>query len=251
MVRAMTLSDHARALLAEGAGTFMFVAIGAGSIVTDEATKGAVGLVGIALAHGLALAVAVSMFGAISGGHFNPAVTLGLAVAGKHPRGRILSYWGAQLAGALAAGIFLRIAFDHVPAAADATNLGTPAVAAGLPVLTAIFIELVLTVFLLWAVFGTAVSPSAPRIAGFGIGLTVAADILVGGPLTGAAMNPARWFGPAVASGFFDNWSVYWIGPLLGGALAGLSYRSLFGSDVERGPIPVPPVSPGKDRTQP
>ncbi|MEK6619905.1 MAG: aquaporin, partial [Chloroflexota bacterium] len=87
----MTLSDDARALLAEGAGTFMFVAIGAGSVVTDEATKGAVGLVGIALAHGLALAVAVSMFGAISGGHFNPAVTLGLAIAGKHPRGRILS----------------------------------------------------------------------------------------------------------------------------------------------------------------
>ncbi len=216
------LSAHGRALLAEAAGTFLFFVIGAGSIVADAMTKGGIGIVGIALAHGLALAVAVSMFGAVSGGHFNPAVTLGVAVAGKHPRERVLTYWGAQAIGAIAAGFFLRLAFDHVPAAADATRLGTPVLAPGLPVLTAIVVELVLTVFLLWAVFGTAVSPKAPRIAGFGIGLTVAADILVGGPLTGAAMNPARWLGPAVAAGFFDNWYVYLIGPLAGGALAGL-----------------------------
>ncbi|MBI2982681.1 MAG: aquaporin [Chloroflexi bacterium] len=127
--------------------------------------------------------------------------------------------------------IFLRIAFDHAPAAADATRLGTPVVAAGLPILTAIVVELVLTVFLLWAVFGTAVSPNAPRIAGFGIGLTVGADIFFGGPLTGAAMNPARWLGPAVAAGLFDSWFVYLIGPLAGGALAGLTYRYLFASE--------------------
>lgn len=247
----MTLTDHGRALLAEAAGTFWFISIGAGAIVADKATNGGIGIVGIALAHGLGLAVAVSSFGAISGGHFNPAVTLGLWVAGKHPRARILTYWGAQAVGALAAGIFLRIAFDHVPAAADATKLGTPAVVAGLPVLTAIVIELVLTVFLLWAVFGTAVSPKAPRIAGFGIGLTVAADILIGGPLTGAAMNPARWLGPAVASGSFANWFVYLIGPLAGGALAGLTYRYLFSSDAEREPIVVPaPPAPANDRTE-
>lgn len=224
----LTLTDHGRALIAEAAGSFMFISIGAGSVVADAMTNGAITVVGVALAHGLALAVAVSVFGGISGGHFNPAVTLGLAVADKHPRGRILTYWGAQVAGALAAGIFLRIAFDHVAAAADVTKLGTPVLAPGLPLLTAIFIEMVLTVFLLWAVFGTAVSPNAPRIAGFGIGLTVAADILIGGPLTGAAMNPARWIGPAVATGFFADWYVYWIGPLLGGALAGLSYRYIF-----------------------
>ncbi len=226
----MTLTDHGRALLTEAAGTFWFIAIGAGTIVADAMTGGKIGVLGIALAHGLALGVAISSFGAISGGHFNPAVTLGLWVADKHPRERVLTYWGAQAAGALAAGIFLRIAFDHVPAAADATRLGTPLVAAGLPVLTAIVIELILTVFLLWAVFGTAVSPNAPRIAGFGIGLAVAADILIGGPLTGAAMNPARWLGPAVAAGFFDNWSVYLIGPLAGGALAGLTYKYFFAS---------------------
>jgi MIP family channel proteins len=230
----VTLTEHGRALVAEAAGTFMFFAIGAGSIVANQMTSGVVGLVGIALAHGLALAIAVSSFGAISGGHFNPAVTLGVFVAGKHPRERVLTYWAAQLVGALAAGFFLRLAFVHAPSAVSATHLGTPALAPGVDPLTAILIELVLTVFLLWAVFGTAVSPNAPRIAGFGIGLIVAADILVGGPLTGAAMNPARWFGTAIAGQFLDNWYVYWIGPLLGGALAGLTYRYLFASEAER-----------------
>lgn len=229
-----------RALIAEAAGTFMFVTIGAGSIVTHHATGGLITVPGIALAHGLSLAVAVSIFGSISGGHFNPAVTLGLAVARKHPRARILSYCGAQLVGALAAGLLLRLSFDHVLASADATSLGTPALAAGLSPLTAIVIEMFLTIFLLWAVFGTAVAPNAPRIAGFGIGLTVTADILMGGPLTGAAMNPARWFGPAVAASQYTNWSVWWIGPLLGGVLAGLSYRYVFAPDVERERIEVP-----------
>ena len=84
--------------------------------------------------------------------------------------------------------------------------------------------------FLVWAVYGTAVSPLAPRIAGFGIGLTVMTDILLGGPLTGAAMNPARWFATAVPAGFYDNWYVYWIGPLLGAAIGGVSIRVLFGT---------------------
>jgi MIP family channel proteins len=230
----VTLTPHGRALLAEALGTFMFFVVGAGSIIANAVLQGAVGLVGIALAHGLALSIAVSAFGPISGGHFNPAVTVGLWVAGKHPRERVLSYWGAQIVGALAAGIFLLIAYDHAPAAVDATHLGTPTVAQGVQPLTAILVELVLTAFLLWAVFGTAVSPTAPRIAGFGIGLMVAADILVGGPLTGAAMNPARWLGTAAAARYFTDWYVYLIGPLAGGALAGLTYRYLFAPDAER-----------------
>jgi aquaporin Z len=245
----LTLTDHGRTLLAEAAGTFWFFSIGAGAIVADAVTNGGIGIVGIALAHGLALAIAVSSFGAISGGHFNPAVTFALWVAKKHPWPRVLSYWAAQVAGALSAGIFLTIAFAHAPAAADATQLGTPVIAAGMTPLTATLVELVLTVFLLWAVFGTAVSPNAPRIAGFGIGLAVAADILIGGPLTGAAMNPARWLGPAVAAGFFDNWYVYLIGPFAGGGLAGLTYRYLFASDAERERIVVPapaPVAPAR-----
>ena len=239
----VTLTEHGRALVAEAAGTFMFISIGAGSIVANQMTNGVVGLVGVALAHGLALAVAVSAFGAISGGHFNPAVTFGLFVAGKHPRERVLSYWAAQLVGGLAAGVFVLLAFRHVPSALDATHVGTPALAAGVDPITAILVELVLTVFLLWAVFGTAVSANAPKIAGFGIGLTVAADILIGGPLTGAAMNPARWFGTAVPARFFDNWYVYWIGPLIGAALAGLTYKYFFASDAEREPIVLPPAA--------
>ncbi len=223
------MSAHARALLAEAAGSFWFFTIGAGSIVAlVVAGSPPIGLVAVALAHGLALAVAISSFGAISGGHFNPAVTLGVAVAKKLPWSRVPTYWAAQLIGAVAAGLVLRYFFDSSLAAASQTHLGTPALATGVSAVTGIVIEAVLTVFLLWAVFGTAVAPSAPKIGGFGIGLTVAADILLGGPLTGAAMNPARWFGPAVVAGFFDNWYVYWIGPLVGAALAGLTYRYLF-----------------------
>lgn len=247
----LTLTDHGRALAAEAAGTFMFFSIGAGSIVANQMTGGVVGLVGIALAHGLALAVAVSAFGAISGGHFNPAVTFGLYVARKHPRERVLTYWFAQLIGGLVAGVFLLLAFRHSPSAIDATHLGTPGLAAGVDPATAIVVELVLTLFLLWSVFGTAVSPNAPKIAGFGIGLTVAADILIGGPLTGAAMNPARWFGTALPARFLDNWYVYWIGPLIGAGLAGLAYRYLFSSDAEREPIVLPPSpAEAKERTQ-
>lgn len=247
----VTLTDQGRALLAEAAGTFMFLSIGAGSVVAHEMTGGQVGLPGIALANGLALAVAISIFGAISGGHFNPAVTLSLWIAGKHPRERVLTYWAAQLAGALAAGIFLRIAFGHAEGVNNVVRFGTPGIAPGLDPLTAIVIELVLTVFLLWAVFGTAVSPNAPRLAGFGIGLLVTANTIIGGALTGAAMNPARWLGPAAAAGHFNDWYVYLIGPLLGGALAGLSYRYFFASDVEREPIVVPaPVPSDKERTQ-
>lgn len=248
------MSEHTRALLAEACGTFWFFLIGAGAIVTDAANGNSIGLLGIALAHGLALAVAISSFGAISGGHFNPAVTFALAIAKKHPWPRVPTYVGAQLAGALLAGIMLRVIFGTIPAAMQASNLGTPAVSASIPLLTAILIEALLTLFLVWAVFGTAVSPSAPRIAGFGIGLAVTADILLGGPLTGASMNPARWFGPAVASGYLRDGAVHIIGPLLGAALAGVSYLYIFGHPAERMEIevvpPPRPVPPQSDRTQ-
>ena len=249
------MSEHTRALVAEACGSFWFFVIGAGAIVTDMATNGQVGLVGVALAHGLALSIAISSFGALSGGHFNPAVTLGLAVAKKHPWGRVPTYWGAQLVGGIAAGLVLRVMFDYAPAAAEATHLGTPGLGSAVPPLTAVIVETVLTLFLLWAVFGTAVSPNAPRIAGFGIGLAVAADILIGGPITGAAMNPARWLGPAVASAHFANALVYIVGPLLGGAIAGLSYLYVFGAAQEREPIDLPPATtpagPPGDRRRP
>ncbi len=239
------MTEHSRALLAEIAGTFMFVVIGAGAIVTSVvAGSPPNALLAIALAHGLALAIAVSSFGAISGGHFNPAVTLALAIARKHPWSRVLTYWVAQLIGAVLAGLVLGVFFQPYLAAVNQTHLGTPTVAPLVGAGLAIVIEAVLTLFLVWAVFGTAVSPDAPKIAGFGIGLIVAADILVGGPLTGAAMNPARHFGTAVVSGYFDNWFVYWIGPFIGAAIGGFSYRYIFSSAQERDPLPRPDLSP-------
>ena len=226
------MTQHTRALLAEACGTFWFFFIGAGAIITAAISDGT--LLNIALAHGITLAVAVSAFGGISGAHFNPAVTFALAIAGKHPWARVPTYWAAQLVGGLLAGFALRSVFDYAIAAIDKTHLGTPALTTITPAV-GIAVEAILTIFLVWAVYGTAVSPLAPRIAGFGIGLTVMTDILLGGPLTGAAMNPARWFATAVPAGFYDNWYVYWIGPLLGAAIGGLSIRLLFTpSDVER-----------------
>ena len=228
------MSQHTRALLAEAAGTFWFFFIGAGAIIADAAGSGG-GLVAIALAHGVTLAVAISVFGVLSGGHFNPAVTLGLAVVGRHPWPRVPTYWIAQLAGGVVAGFALRYVFVAQLAAGDKTHLGTPSLGGGVTPLVAIAVESILTVFLVWSVYGTAVSPLAPRIAGFGIGLTVATDILMGGPLTGAAMNPARWFATAVPVSFYDNWYVYWAGPLLGAVVAGLTIRYAFAAPADRG----------------
>jgi MIP family channel proteins len=216
------MTGHVRALLAEAAGTFLFFFVGAGAILAGG------DIVAIALAHGLGLSVAVSSFGALSGGHFNPAVTFGLAIAGKHPWSRVVTYWIAQVAGGLAAGFALRYAFEFDPTALARTHVGTPGLGPNVTDLAGIVVEAILTIFLLWAVFGTAVSPLAPRIGGFGIGLMVAADILAGGPITGAAMNPARWLGTAVPAGFYDHWFVYFIGPLLGAGIAALSYRFAF-----------------------
>jgi len=230
------LNEHTRALAAEFAGTLWFIFIGAGAIIADANGSGG-GLGAIALAHGLALAVAVSAFGPLSGGHFNPAVTFALAIIGRHPWSRVPTYVVAQLAGGLVAGFALRGVFDFALAAVDKTHLGTPALANGVSVPIGIGVEAILTIFLVWAVYGTAVSPLAPRIAGFGIGLTVATDILMGGPLTGAAMNPARHVATALPAAFFDNWYVYWIGPLLGAAIAALSIRYIFmpATDVPAG----------------
>jgi aquaporin Z len=152
------------------------------------------------------------------------------------------TYWIAQAAGALVAGFALRYAFEFDPSALSRTHIGTPALGGGVTVSAAIVVEAILTIFLLWAVFGTAVSPLAPRIGGFGIGLMVAADILGGGAITGAAMNPARWLGTAVPAGFYDNWFVYFIGPLVGAALAGLSYRFVFAPPPDL--APSRPVAP-------
>src|SRR5918999_1452263 len=215
-------------LLAEALGTFLFFFVGMGAVVLSGHLEGADtgGLVGVALAHGLALAVLVFALGPISGGHFNPAVTFAVWIPGRIEPVRAALYVVAQLVGAVLAGLALRVVFND--AAWSPVNLGTPSVAAGTGVVPAIIIEAILTMVLIVAVFGTAIDPRAPKIGGLAIGLAVAADIIMGGPLTGAAMNPARWFGPAIASGTLDNFYVWWIGPLIGAIVAAVLYRYVF-----------------------
>jgi MIP family channel proteins len=217
----------AAALIAEAFGTFLFFFVGAGSVVLGDylAANGGTGpgLLGVALAHGLSLAVLVSALGAVSGGHFNPVVTLAAWIMGKITPVRGTLYVVAQLAGGLAAGLALKVAFAD---AWQASNIGTPALGPGITPALGIGIEAVLTALLVLTVIGTAIDSRAPKLGGLAIGLAVAADILVGGPLTGAAMNPARWFGPAVAAGAYADWYVWWIGPAIGAAVAALIYRS-------------------------
>ena len=219
--------NNLKAYLAELIGTFALIFIGAGSVVTDSFANGAVGLTGIALAHGLTIAIMVNCFGHISGGHINPAVTIGFMVTKRIEFGKGLGYIISQLVGATLAGFALRTIFN--PAAWSATHLGTTALAQGVPFFNGILVEAILTFFLVLTVFATAVDERAPKnVYGFAIGLTITLDILMGGPLTGGAMNPARAFGPAVASGFMDNHLVYWIGPVIGGAVAALLYHHVF-----------------------
>jgi aquaporin Z len=218
---------NAPALIAEAVGTFLFFFVGVGSVVLGDyvvANGGtSPGLLGVALAHGLALAVLVSALGAVSGAHFNPAVTLAVWIMGKITPTRAVMYVVAQLIGAALAGFALRSIFPTE--AWQPSAIGTPALGAGISPAIGITVEAVLTALLVFAVLGTAVDSRAPKIGGLAIGLAVAADILMGGPLTGAAMNPARWFGPAVAAGAYGDWYVWWIGPLLGAAVAALVYR--------------------------
>lgn len=220
------MGDKLRPLTAEFVGTFALVFIGAGAVVVDSATGNALGLIGIALAHGVVLSVMVTACMRISGAHFNPAVTFGLWLANKIDAKDAGLYVATQLAAAVVAAVLIRSLLPAV--AGDITGYGTPRIAGDVSYIQAIVIEAVLTFFLVSAVFGTAVSSEAPSgIGGFAIGLVLLFDILVGGPLTGAAMNPARAFGPAVIATEWVAQGVYWIGPLLGGAVAALVWGKI------------------------
>jgi MIP family channel proteins len=219
-----------RKLVAEFIGTFALIFFGAGAVCVDFHLRstGGIGLLAVALAHGLAIAVMVSALGHISGGHFNPAVTIGFWVTRRLSTLDSLAYWAAQLLGATAAAFLLKAVIPED----IATNvfLGTPELMRDFPRWSGMALEAVTTFFLVLVVFATAVDSRGTfrAIAGFGIGLTITLGILVAGPFTGAALNPARAFGPAVASGHWLNWGIYWVGPLTGGFIAGLLYDSLF-----------------------
>ena len=215
------MSAKLRPLTAEFIGTFGLVFIGGGSVVVNEARSGALGLTGVALAHAMVLAVMVTALMRISGAHFNPAVTLGLWLTNKIEAKDAGLYVLTQLIAAVVAALLIKALLPAV--AGEITGYGTPRIAGDVNLIQAILIEAILTFFWVSAVFGTAVSSQAPKgIGGFGIGLVLLFDILVGGPLTGAAMNPARAFGPAAVAGQWVGQGAFWIGPLLGGAVAAL-----------------------------
>ena len=185
-------------------------------------------MLGLALANGLVFAIMVSALSHISGGHFNPAITIGYWVTRRLSTLESLAYWGAQLAGATAAAFLLKLVIPED----IATNvfLGTPELMRDFPRWSGMALEGVTTFFLVLVVFATMVDERGTfrSVAGFGIGLTITIGMLVAGPLTGGAMNPARAFGPALASSHWLNWGIYWVGPLGGGFLAGLLYDSLY-----------------------
>ena len=211
--------------LAEAIGTFGLIFFGAGSIIMDAYTGGGVGLVGIALAHGVVLAVVITATAHISGGHINPAVTIGVWIGRKIEGRMALIYIAAQLLGATVAAAFL--AGLYPMGAVDAASMGTPMLADGMSVGTGIVIEAILTFFLVFTVFGTAVDSRAPNLGGWAIGLVLVFAILAGGPLTGASLNPARTFGPALVGGYWAGHIVYWVGPILGGIVAAGIYSRL------------------------
>lgn len=212
-----------KAWIAEFIGTFALIFVGVGAIAGNYLNGGETGLVGIALAHGLTIAVMASATMAISGGQLNPAVTIGLLCAKKIDAVNAVGYVAAQCLGAIAAAFLIKqcIPLD----ALAAVNMGTPALGANISVGMGLITEIILTFFLVFVIYGTAVDQRAPKVGGLFIGLAVTLDILIGGPISGAAMNPARHLGPALLGGGFQNLWLYWVGPVLGGILAALCYK--------------------------
>jgi MIP family channel proteins len=212
--------------LAEAVATFALVFIGAGAVAANATYNGSLGLTGIALAHGLVLMSMVYATRHISGAHVNPAVTIAMLVTKKMQIKDGAGYIVFQLLGAAIAGLFLSVIFASAPAS---VHLGVTDLAAGISPSTGMLLEAVLTFFLVFVIFAVAVdSRGLADVSGLAIGLVLTFDILVGGLLTGAAMNPARAFGPAIASGYWTTQAVYWIGPVVGAVIAALIYDRIF-----------------------
>jgi len=217
-------------LLAEAIGTFFLCFAGIGAIVaTSEPINSGAGLVGIALAHGLALSVAVSIFAGVSGGHHNPAVTCGFLATGRIELPRAALYIIFQLVGATLAAAACK--FIYPASAVDASLLGIPLPPKDSTVDWQIILlaEFLMTFLLMMAVYGTCVDKrgASMKLGGFAVGLTVAFNILAAGKLTGASMNPARSFGPAFVHNYFANHWCYWVAPITGAMAAALVYEHL------------------------
>jgi MIP family channel proteins len=225
------LESIGKAAVAEFVATFALIFVGAGAVILNA--NGQLDLTGVALAHGLVLAIMVSITAHISGGLVNPAVAISLWVTGKLPTSRASVLIVAEVAGAVAGAFLLRFL---IPGELfDGGGGGIPALGDGIAVGRGVLIEAVTTFFLVFAVFGTAVDDRGPfsKTAGLTIGLVIAFDIMAFGPYTGAAMNPARWFGPALATNDWADWYVWIVGPVAGGIVAGVLYWGAFLKDKD------------------
>jgi aquaporin TIP len=234
--------DYVRRSVAEFIGTFALIFIGAGSVIYGD-------IVGVAFAHGLTIAVMVSAVGLISGGHFNPAITLGFLITRRIAPSLAGMYLLVQFGAAALAALILRWV---LPAAArTGSHLGAPLIGSGISSGKAVAIEAILTFLLVWVVFATAVDPRGTfkQIAGLAIGFTIALDILMGVGLTGAAMNPARAFGPQLVDSHWTNFWVWYVGPIAGGAIAALVYEGLYLGPPR--PEPVGPPETGVEEPAP
>jgi aquaporin Z len=229
--------DYLRRGVAEFIGTFALIFIGAGAAAFARIE------VDFALANGLVIAVMVSAFGFISGGHFNPAVTLGFLVTRRIAPALAAWYWVVQFGGAACAALLLKWIF---PATIEnSSSLGVPALANGITTGPGVVIEAVLTFFLVLVVFATAVDPRGAfkQISGLAIGLTITFGVMMGAPFTGGAINPARAFGPQLVGDHWTHWWVWYVGPLAGGVIAACVYELLYLRPTQ--PAPVGPPETG------
>jgi MIP family channel proteins len=217
------MKDAWRHFAAEFVGVFALTFIGGGAIIASKSTAG-VGLLDVAFAHGIALAVMVSATMRISG-HINPAVTIGFLVTRRIEPMMAGVYICGQLLGAVFAVLALKAL---VPPDQFLAVHGTiQEIAPNVSTAQAVGLEAICTFFLTFVVFGTAVDPRAPKIGGLAVGLVITMGILAIGPLTGGSMNPARSFGPAFVTGNYYGQFVYVVGPLLGSVVAALLYENV------------------------
>ena len=207
--------------LAEFLGAFTLLFVGAGYVVVS----GGANIVGVALAHGLAIATMVAAFGYVSGAVFNPALSIALWSIRKIDGPKAISYIIAQLAGACFGFLAVKLLLLREDSLA---KLAVPALNDALSMFEGVLIEAILTFFLMIVILSVIDENGPSQLAGLIIGLVIAMDIFAGGALTGAAMNPARAFGPALLEGNWDNHIVFWVGPIMGAVVAALAHKYVF-----------------------
>ena len=229
--------DLFRRSLAEGFAAFALVFAGCGAVITDATRDGALGTVGTALVFGLIIMVMVYATGHLSGAHINPAVTVAFTITRHFPTRDAVTYIAAQLLGATCGALILALMWTDHPASLGAT---VPSVSVG----SALVYEVILTAFLMFVIMAVATDTRAVgSAAAIAIGATVGLDALFGGPITGASMNPARSFGPALVAKEWTDFWIYVIGPVIGASIGAIAYQLVRG---DRPPVP-PPTAPMED----